>query len=81
MEQGRLGRYSMIGVRPQAVIRGADELVQTAAAGDVRRLGASDPFGAVEDALTRVGMAPPGGGPLVLGRGGEVLRLRPRAHG
>jgi anthranilate synthase component 1 len=30
VEQGRLGRYSMIGVRPQAVIRGvAGELLQT----------------------------------------------------
>ena len=60
VEQGRLGRYSMIGVRPQAVIRGvAGELLQTGADGEVRRLDASDPFGAVEDAVDRVGMAPP----------------------
>jgi anthranilate synthase component I len=60
VEHGRLGRYSMIGVRPQAVIRGADgELVETGADGEVRRLDASDPFGAVEDAVDRVGMALP----------------------
>ena len=60
VEHGRLGRYSMIGVRPQAVIRGAGgELVETGAGGATRRLDASDPFGAVEDAVDRVGMAPP----------------------
>ena len=62
VEHGRLGRYSMIGVRPQAVIRGAGgELVETGADGATRRLDASDPFGAVEDAVDRVGMAPPPG--------------------
>jgi anthranilate synthase component 1 len=60
VEQGRLGRYSMIGVRPQAVIRGAGgELVQTGADDETRPLDASDPFGAVEDAVDRIGMAPP----------------------
>jgi len=60
VERGRLGRYSMIGVRPQAVIRGADgELVETDAHGATRSLDASDPFGAVEDAVARVRMAPP----------------------
>ena len=60
VEHGRLGRYSMIGVRPQAVIRGAGgELVETGTGGATRRLDASDPFGAVEDAVDRVGMAPP----------------------
>ena len=59
VEHGRLGRHSMIGVRPQAVIRGADgELVQTGADGARRVLDASDPFGAVEDAVHAVGMAP-----------------------
>ena len=82
VEQGRLGRYSMIGVRPQAVIRGAGgELVQTGEDGEVRSLDASDPFGAVEDAVDRVGMAPPRRAPRVLGRGRGLLRLRPRAHG
>jgi anthranilate synthase component 1 len=60
VEHGRLGRYSMIGVRPQAVIRGGDgELLQTDAHGTVRELDAADPFGAVEDAVHRVAMAPP----------------------
>jgi anthranilate synthase component I len=60
VEQGRLGRYSMIGVRPQAVIRGAGgRLVETNASGVVRSLDPSDPFGAVEEAVDRVGMAPP----------------------
>ena len=61
-EQGqRLGRYSMIGVRPQALIQGRGErLVMTDAEGRERELDAADPFGAVEDAVDRVGMAPPG---------------------
>ncbi len=60
VEHGRLGRHSMIGVRPQAVIRGAGgALVQTLADGSARALDAADPFGAVEDAVQAVGMAPP----------------------
>jgi anthranilate synthase component I len=59
-EQGqRLGRYSMIGVRPQAVIRGAGgRLVERNPEGE-RALDASDPFGAVQEAVDRVRMAPP----------------------
>ncbi len=60
VEQGRLGRYSMIGVRPQAVIRGADgALAVTDEHGTTRPLDARDPFGAVEDVVREVGMAPP----------------------
>ncbi|MGD9694453.1 MAG: anthranilate synthase component I [Thermoleophilia bacterium] len=60
VEHGRLGRYSMIGTRPQAILRGAGgRLVETAADGTTRELDAGDPFGAVEDAAARVGMAPP----------------------
>jgi anthranilate synthase component 1 len=60
VEHGRLGRYSMIGVRPQAVIRGAGgALVETDVHGGTRALDAADPFGAVEDAVDRVRMAPP----------------------
>ena len=60
VEHGRLGRYSMIGVRPQAVIRGADgALTLTDDAGATRELDASDPFGAVEDVVRGTGMAPP----------------------
>ena len=62
VEHGRLGRYSMIGVRPQAVIRGIDGgLVETDEHGEVRVLDATDPFGAVEEAVARVRMAPPPG--------------------
>ena len=60
VEHGRLGRHSMIGVRPQAVIRGAGgELVMSGQDGARRALDASDPFGAVEDAVNAVDMAPP----------------------
>ncbi len=60
VEHGRLGRHSMIGVRPQAVIRGeGGTLVQRDAAGNERELDAADPFGAVEDAVAAVGMAAP----------------------
>ena len=59
VEHGRLGRHSMIGIRPQAVIRGAaGRLVATGADGE-RELDAADPFGAVEDVVDGVGMAPP----------------------
>ncbi len=59
VEHGRLGRHSMIGIRPQRVIRGAGgRLVEQGPDGD-RELDAADPFGAVEDAVDRVGMAPP----------------------
>jgi anthranilate synthase component 1 len=60
VEHGRLGRHSMIGVRPQSVIRGAGgRLVQREEPGAERELDAADPFGAVEDAVEAVRMAPP----------------------
>jgi anthranilate synthase component 1 len=60
VEQGqRLGRYSMIGVRPQAVLRSeGDELALRWADGTERRLDPADPFGAVGDAVAAVAMAP-----------------------
>lgn len=60
-EEGqRLGRYSMIGVAPQAVIRGqGDALTLRRADGTQQALDASDPFGALEDAVEAVRMAPP----------------------
>ncbi len=60
-EEGqRLGRYSMIGIRPQAIIEGrGDALTMRDGAGRVEALDASDPFGAVEDAVRAVGMRPP----------------------
>jgi len=64
-EHGRLGRYSMIGVRPQAIVRGRDgELVHTAADGAVTILNADDPFAAVQDVVEAVGMLPATGPPL-----------------
>jgi anthranilate synthase component 1 len=61
VEQGqRLGRYSMLGVRPQAVIRAEGEALVLREAGGVERaLDASDPFAAVGDAVDAVRMAPP----------------------
>ena len=61
VEQGqRLGRYSMIGVRPQAVIRAeGDALTLREAGGAERALDADDPFGAVGDVVEGVRMAPP----------------------
>ncbi|MEW6581168.1 MAG: anthranilate synthase component I [Actinomycetota bacterium] len=60
-EEGqRLGRYSMIGIAPQAVIRGeGDRLVLRRPGGAEEALDAADPFGAVEDAVAAVRMAPP----------------------
>ncbi len=60
-EEGqRLGRYSMIGVRPQAVIRGmGDQLALLTDRGVVQPLDAADPFGAVEDVVAAAGVAAP----------------------
>jgi anthranilate synthase component I len=60
-EQGqRLGRYSMIGVQPQLVVRGhGDRLVATGDDGSERELDGRDPFGAVGDVVEAVRMAPP----------------------
>ena len=82
VEHGRLGRHSMIGVRPQGLIHGAGgALTVTDEQGETRALDASDPFGAVEDVVRvdRHGAAL--GGAVLLGRGGRLLRVRPRAHG
>ena len=71
-EHGRLGRYSMIGVRPQAIVRGRDdELVHTAADGVVTILDAEDPFAAVQDVVEAVGMLP-AAGPALPFAGGAV---------
>jgi anthranilate synthase component I len=60
-EEGqRLGRYSMIGVAPQATIRGeGGALTLRRADGTEQALDAADPFGAVEDVVEAVRMAPP----------------------
>ncbi len=76
-EHGRLGRYSMIGVRPQAIVRGhGRELVHTTADGVASILDADDPFAAVQDVVEAVGMLPcRGSGAAVRRRGRRVLRL------
>lgn len=54
---GRVSRYSMLGVHPQAVIRGAQgRLTCTDADGTERELDARDPFGAVQDVVAAAGM-------------------------
>ena len=60
-EEGqRLGRYSMIGIRPQAVIRGVGEqLALLTEGGVVQPLDAGDPFGAVEDIVAAARVAAP----------------------
>ncbi len=61
-EHGRQGRYSMIGVRPQAILRGhGSRLVHTAADGTVTALESTDPFAAVQDVVEAVGMLPAAG--------------------
>jgi anthranilate synthase component 1 len=58
-EHGRQGRYSMIGVQPQAIVRGSGgALVHTSSDGVATRLDADDPFGAVQDVVESVGMLP-----------------------
>jgi anthranilate synthase component I len=59
-EEGqRLGRHSIIGIRPQAVIRAASgALTLHRADGTTSNFDAGDPFGVVEDVVNGVGMAP-----------------------
>ncbi|MEQ9093812.1 MAG: anthranilate synthase component I [Miltoncostaeaceae bacterium] len=60
VEQGRLGRHSMIGVRPQAVIRGAaGALTLTRADGSTEALDPADTFGAVQDVVEAARVAEP----------------------
>jgi anthranilate synthase component 1 len=60
-EEGqRLGRYSMIGIAPQAIVRAeGGRLVLRRSDGSEEDLDASDPFRAIEDAVQAVRMAPP----------------------
>ncbi len=59
-EQGqRVGRYSMLGVRPQAVLTArGDTLRDVRADGTAEDLDPADPFGAVERAVAALAMAP-----------------------
>jgi len=60
-EQGqRLGRYSMIGIEPQAVVRAAGGRVTVQRpGGEAEDLDPSDPFGLVQSLVDDAGMAPP----------------------
>jgi anthranilate synthase component 1 len=60
-EEGqRLGRYSIVGIRPQSTITASgDRLVLRGGDGSERDLDAGDPFGAVEDVVQEMGVAPP----------------------
>ncbi len=60
-EEGqRLGRYSMIGINPQAVVRAhGGRVTVTVRDGAETELDASDPFGAVQSLVDDVAMAPP----------------------
>ena len=60
-EQGqRLGRYSMIGIDPQAVIRAeGGRVTLTRPDGATEDLDASDPFGLIQSLVDDAGMAPP----------------------
>lgn len=59
VEHGRLGRHSMIGIRPQAIVHGAGGALTVTDGEGTRELDGGDPFGAVEDVVDAVGMAPP----------------------
>ncbi len=60
-EQGqRLGRYSMIGIEPQGVVRAeGGRLTLQRHDGGVEDLDADDPFGAIQSLVDGVAMAPP----------------------
>ena len=60
-EQGqRLGRYSMIGIDPQAVITARDGVVTLRRAdGTEERLDSADPFGVIQSLVDDAAMAPP----------------------
>lgn len=62
-EEGqRLGRYSFIGIHPQAVVRAdGDEVGVIWSDGAVERLDVADPFAALPEVLGMVDMAPPVG--------------------
>ena len=56
----KVGRYSMIGLEPQAVIEArGDRLTLTRPDGTTEELDAADPFGAVEDVVAAIGMGDP----------------------
>jgi anthranilate synthase component 1 len=71
-EQGRLGRYSFLGVRPRAVLRWDHGVLgewpaERPSGEPVRRLDAPDPYAAVSEYLGRYRLAPVGGLPPFAG--------------
>ncbi len=62
-EEGqRLGRYSFIGIHPQAVVRAeGDRVAVMWSDGTIENLDVQDPFAALPAVLDRVGMASPAG--------------------
>jgi anthranilate synthase component I len=71
-EQGRLGRYSFLGVSPRAVLRWEDGVLsewpaERHSAEPTRRVDAPDPYGAVSEYLSRYRPAPVEGLPPFAG--------------
>jgi anthranilate synthase component 1 len=63
-EQGQVGRYSFVGIRPRALLRWADGVLSETGREDCD---ASDPYGAVAAALDRYRLAPVEGLPPFAG--------------
>ena len=63
-EQGQVGRYSFVGIRPRSVLRWSDGTLSESGAEDRE---ASDPYGAVAETLARYELAPVEGLPPFAG--------------
>jgi anthranilate synthase component 1 len=63
-EQGQVGRYSFVGIRPRSVLRWSDGVLSEQGSADVD---APDPYGAVADSLARFRLAPVEGLPPFAG--------------
>src|SRR4029077_2163239 len=63
-EQGQVGRYSFVGIRPRSVLRWNDGVLSETGGGD---LGAADPYAAVAESLARFRLAPVEGLPPFAG--------------
>ena len=63
-EQGQVGRYSFVGIRPRSVLRWSDGRLSESGAED---RAASDPYGAVAETLARYELAPVEGLPPFAG--------------
>ena len=86
-EQGQVGRYSFVGLRPRAMLRWSDGMLsewsgEEAAAGDgpSRSEPAPDPYAAVAARLADFQPGPGRGAAAVRRRRRRLLRLRPGAH-